>query len=250
MAEVPRFHTIENTKLSSQISGQLISSIVDSHYKAGDRLPPERELASMFRVSRGVVREALASLGDKGILSVRQGRATTVSAFEEWSTLDPQVLILLHGDRIFDQVSEVRLILEPEIAAMAAKSITPAALEELRPLSDLPETDTVEQHAARDTAFHLAVAKASQNLVLPILLMSISELLSEVRRRVFLVEGELAKAREWHHRIFVAIEQHDADLARRVMSAHMEQVHRALHLAMLAGGKLDHEDGRAKDRQP
>lgn len=243
MAEHPRFHSVENAKLSSQISHQLVSSIAHAHYKAGDRLPPERELASMFRVSRGVVREALASLMDKGILSVRQGRATIVSSFEEWSTLDPQVLILLHGDCIFDQVSEIRRILEPEIAAMAAKSITPALLEELRNLSDLPETDTVEQHAARDTAFHLAIAKASQNLVLPILLMSISELLSEVRRRVFDVEGELPKAREWHRRIFAAIDQHDADLARKLMSDHMEQVRRALHEVMHTPGELDRKDG-------
>jgi GntR family transcriptional repressor for pyruvate dehydrogenase complex len=243
MVERPRFHSVENAKLSSQISRQLISSIAQAHYKAGDRLPPERELASMFNVSRGVVREALASLMDKGILTVRQGRATTVSGLEEWSTLDGQVLLLRYGDCIFDQVSEVRRILEPEMAAMAARSITPELLEELRPLSDLPETDTVEQHAARDTAFHLAIAKASANLVLPILLTSISELLSEVRRRIFDVEGELHKARIWHHRIFDAIEQHDADLARSLMAGHMDQVTRALHDVVHTPGELQRKDG-------
>jgi DNA-binding FadR family transcriptional regulator len=72
------------------------------------------------------------------------------------------------------------------------------------------------------------IAKASQNLVLPILLISISELLNEVRRRTFEVDGELLKAREWHRRIFAAIERHDSDLACELMAGHMEQVRRGL----------------------
>jgi DNA-binding FadR family transcriptional regulator len=224
MPETPQFQTVQAAKLSAQISRQLLTTITGGHYKPGDLLPPERDLSSMFQVSRAVVREALTSLGSKGILRVRQGRGTTVNPFEEWNTLDPEVLLLLHGDQIFPQLSQVRRILEPEIAALAAKNITPEQLEELHALSDLPETDTLEQHAARDIAFHLVIAKASQNLVLPILLISISELLNEVRRRTFQVEGELGRAREWHRRIYEAIERHDSDLARQLMADHMQQV--------------------------
>lgn len=224
MSERPPFQSVQSAKLSTQISRQLLATLVGGHYKAGDLLPPERDLASMFGVSRVVVREALTSLVSKDIVSVRQGRGTTVNPLAEWNTLDPEVLLLLHGDQIFPQLSEVRRILEPEIAALAATNITPDQLEELGALSDLPETDTIEQHVARDTAFHLMIAKASHNLVLPILLISISELLSEVRRRAFQVAGELDKARAWHRRIFEAIECHDADLARQLMADHMEQV--------------------------
>ena len=228
MTERHPFQSVQSAKLSTLISRQLLATIVSGHYKAGDLLPPERDLASMFGVSRVVVREALTSLVSKDIVSVRQGRGTTVNPLAEWNTLDPEVLLLLHGDRIFPQLSEVRRILEPEVAALAATNITPDQLEELRALSDLPETDTVEQHVARDTAFHLLIAKASQNLVLPILLISISELLNEVRRRSFQVAGELGRARDWHRRIFEAIERRDSDLARRLMADHMEQVRGAL----------------------
>lgn len=228
MPDAPPFQSVQAAKLSAQISRQLLATITGGHYKPGDLLPPERDLASMFQVSRAVVRESLIALGSKGILRVRQGRGTTINSFEDWNTLDPEVLMLLHGDRIFSQLSDVRRILEPEIAALAAKNITPEQLEDLRALSDLPDADTVEQHVVRDTAFHLAIAKASQNLVLPILLISISELLNEVRRRTFAVEGELAKARDWHRHIFEAIERHDPDLARQLMADHMEQVRRGL----------------------
>ncbi len=228
MTERPLFQSVQSAKLSTQISRQLLATIVGGHYKAGDLLPPERDLASMFGVSRVVIREALTPLVAKAIVTVRQGRGTTVNPLAEWNTLDPEVLMVLHGDQIFPQLSEVRRILEPEIAALAAKNITPEQLEELRALADLPETDTVEQHVARDTTFHLMIAKASHNLVLPILLMSISELLNEVRRRGFQVDGELSRARDWHRRIFEAIERHDSDLARQLMADHTEQVRAGL----------------------
>jgi GntR family transcriptional repressor for pyruvate dehydrogenase complex len=230
VTERPLFQSVQSAKLSTLISRQLLATIIAGHYKAGDMLPPERDLAAMFGVSRVVVREAITPLVARSIVTVRQGRGTTVNPLSEWNTLDPEVLLMLHGASIFPQLAVVRRILEPEIAALAAKNITPEQLEELRSLSDLPDTDTVEQHVARDTTFHLMIAKATHNEVLPILLMSISELLSEVRRRNFHIPGEVMKAREWHQRIYHAIEQRDSEVARRVMADHLSQVETALVL--------------------
>lgn len=227
-SERPPFQSVQSAKLSTQISRQLLATIAAGRYKAGEMLPPERDLATMFGVSRVVVREALTALVAKSIVSVRQGRGTTVNPISEWNTLDPDVLLMLHGDQILSQLGAIRRLLEPEIAALAAKNITPQQLEDLRALSDLPETDTVEQHVVRDTTFHLMIAKASHNQVLPILLMSVSELLNEGRRRGFQVDGGVMKAREWHLRIFEAIESRDADRARQMMSNHLDQVEAGL----------------------
>ncbi len=218
------FHSLRSSKFSEQISRQLLQRIVDGHFKPGERLPPERDLASIFNVSRVVVRESIGSLEAKGIVDVRQGRGTTVNPIDEWNTLDSQVLLLLHGDEIFGQLMETRQIIEPDLAALAAERILDVELEPLRLCSELPEDDSVEEHVERDMNFHLMIAKATHNPVLLMVLSSTSELLREGRRRIFIVPGELAKAREWHQAIYEAIANRDADAARAAMAAHMEQV--------------------------
>jgi len=223
-----QFQIVRNTSLSAQISQQLVESIVAGRYKPGEQLPPERDLAVMFSTSRVAVREALGALIAKGILSTRQGSGTTVNSTEQWNTLDPVILMLRDGDNTFDQLQEVRRIIEPELCALAAERITPEELEILRPLSNLPLDDTIEQHIERDTSFHVAIARATKNTVLQIVLSSISDILRESRRRSFLVPGELAAARDWHKVIFAAIERHDVVGARQAMVEHMGQVRRSL----------------------
>lgn len=223
-----QFQVVRNTSLSAQISRQLVEAIFSSRYKPGDQLPPERDLAVMFKSSRVVVREAIGALIAKGILTTRQGSGTTVNQIEQWNTLDPAILMLRDGDDTLDQLQEVRSIIEPELCALAAERITPEELEVLRPLSELPLDDTIEQHIDRDTSFHVAIARATKNTVLQIVLSSISDLLREGRRRSFHVPGELAAAREWHKIIFAAIERHDAAGARQAMVEHMSQVRRSL----------------------
>ena len=222
------FQAVRSAKLSDQISRQLLEAIFSGRYQPGDQLPPERDLAAMFKTSRVAVREALGSLIAKGILSTRQGSRTTVNPIEQWNTLDPDILLMRNGDQTLDQLHEVRRIIEPALAALAAQRITPEELEALRPLSDLPLDDTIEQHIERDTNFHVAIAAATKNTVLQIVLSAISDLLRESRRRSFLVPGELVAAREWHHVVFEAIERHDAEAARQAMWEHMGQVGHSL----------------------
>ena len=224
----PLFRVVQSERLSEQISRQVLETITTGHYQAGDQLPGERDLAEMFGVSRPAVREALKSLAGKGIISIRQGRGTTVNPVEEWNSLDPQVLMLMHGDEVFAQLIELRQIIEPELAALAARNITPDELADLQLVSELPKEDTIEDHVERDTAFHQLIAKASRNQVLLVVLTSVSPLLNESRRRTFVVPGELAEAREWHRVIFGAISAGDAETAREAMAEHMGQVKRAL----------------------
>jgi DNA-binding FadR family transcriptional regulator len=228
MTDMNLFRFVQTEKLSKKISRQLLESIIKGRYKPGSLLPAERELANAFGVSRVVVREGLNSLVSKGILSVRQGRGATVNPVEEWNTLDPEVLMLLYGDQVFDELIQFRRILEPELAALAAQNITPEELEELEAVTDLPESDTVEEHVEHDNTYHLIIARATHNSVLLIVLSSITELLRESRRRTFAVPNELAKARDWHRTIYNAIQSHDSEAARQAMLSHLTQVEEAL----------------------
>jgi GntR family transcriptional regulator, transcriptional repressor for pyruvate dehydrogenase complex len=230
MTEKPPFQVVQTEKLSQQITRQLLETIIVGHYRPGELLPPERDLASMFQVSRAAVREALGTLAAKGFVSVRQGRGTTVNPPEDWNKLDPEVFLLLRGDQVFEELIEMRYIIEPEVAALAAVNITDEELEELRQVADLPDSDTVEQHVKRDTLFHLQITKATHNHILMMVLTSTYDLLSESRRRTFVVAGELPKARKWHEEIFNSIKKHDPAAAREAMQAHIQQVGKALQL--------------------
>ena len=240
--EEHKFKIVRNNKLVAQIGHQIIEAIFSGGYKPGDQLPPERDLAVLFNTSRVAVREALSGLLAKGILSTRQGSGTTINPIEEWSTLDPVILLLRGGNDTFDQLQEVRRIIEPELAALAAENITPEELKALYPLSELRLDDTLEQHIDRDISFHVAIAQATKNTVLQIVLSSIGDLLRESRRRSYTMPGELAQAHKCHQKIYSAIEKHDTAGARQAMLEHMNQVQHSLDDYK----KISHED-RLKD---
>jgi GntR family transcriptional regulator, transcriptional repressor for pyruvate dehydrogenase complex len=219
---------VNPSRLSDQISQQLLEKIVSKEYLAGTLLPSERELSEMTHASRIAVREGIGSLVAKGIVSVRHGRGTTVNPIEEWNTLDPQVLMLLHGRGAIIQLMEFRRIIEPEMAALAAERITPEEIEQLTSLSELPDDDTVEEHARRDIRFHLFITKVTRNNVMLMVMTSLSELTYENRRQAFVIDGELAKARQWHKRIMEAIVEGDPISARHSMRDHIQQAGDAL----------------------
>ncbi|QLQ08607.1 MAG: FadR family transcriptional regulator [Anaerolineae bacterium] len=107
--------------MSEQISRQLLAAITSDHYREGDRLPPERDLADMFQASRVAVREALMSLAAKGILTVEQGRGSTVNPRPvECARCRPVHAAERRAG--FRPANEVRQILEPEMAALAARA--------------------------------------------------------------------------------------------------------------------------------
>jgi DNA-binding FadR family transcriptional regulator len=227
-SEPSPFRAVRREKLSEQIGRQLLTAVVTQHYRDGDRLPSERALMTSFQASRSAVREALGQLAAKGIVTVEQGRSTVVNPPHEWNSLDPEILLLFDSEATLDQLTEVRRIIEPEIAALAAERITPEGLEILRELATPPPDETMEQHVERDTRFHLELAKAAKNTVLLIVMASINDLLRESRRRAYVVPGELEKAWQYHREIYAAIERRDAGAAGRRMAEHMGQVAGAL----------------------
>lgn len=239
MNDVTIFNSIKTDKLGAQIGRQLMRAIVDGRFQVGERLPSEHELASTFNRSRIAVRDALSGLAARGIITVRQGQGSTINPISMWNTLDPEVFVVVYGDKAFDQLLEMRQIVEPESAFLAAQRITDEQVEKLRPLSVLNEDDTVDQHVERDTSFHLEIARAAQNGVLLTMISSISILLRESRSCTFAVPGEISRGHKWHQTILAAIEARDAQAARIAMHGHLDQVGQALDK-----WRIEHEDNR------
>jgi GntR family galactonate operon transcriptional repressor len=153
---------------------------------AGAVLPPENNLEARFGVGRGVVREAIKTLSGKGLISVQPRHGTRVLPRRDWSLLDRDVLSWLIGDEKPDlelllAVQEVRSIIEPAAAALAATRATKSDLEHINAaLRAMENSDDQASATAADKSFHLAILDATHNPVLQGFRGAIDTILSAV----------------------------------------------------------------------
>ena len=121
------------SRLHREMMGVLIAEIVSGQRPAGEMLPREVDLAADFGVSRGVARECIRAMEERGLISVRHGRGATVSPSERWDVFDPDVLASVldgeGGNDLLAEYLECRRIIEVEAAGLAAERATAAALE-------------------------------------------------------------------------------------------------------------------------
>lgn len=162
---------MEHKLLGAQVEDALMEYILKTPILIGEKLPNEFELGEMFQVGRSTIREAVKSLTTKGILEVRRGDGTYVKSHRTL-TEDPLGLSKL-GDKykLALELFDVRLALEPEIAAAAATHGTAENKESLRALCDEVERAYLagEDHIPRDIEFHTCIARCSQNRVMEML---------------------------------------------------------------------------------
>jgi GntR family transcriptional regulator, transcriptional repressor for pyruvate dehydrogenase complex len=221
------YKIVRSSRLYEQIVQQVEDSIHKGALKAGDQLPPERELAQQFGVSRTAVREAVKALHEKGLVEAYPGRGTFITDGTSYSmrqSLDRMVKVGQAEGSAF--LAEVRAILEPEIAALAA---TRADTEDL---SSMREQVAVMDGACKDPDafieadldFHLALAEAAANPIILSLIDSIVGLLREQRMGIFQVEGGPERGQHHHKKILKAVELRDPTGAREAMKAHLVQV--------------------------
>ncbi len=218
---------VQTNRVFEQIAEQIEKRILSGELRNGDRLPTERELAEQFRVSRTAVREAMKSLAQKGLIDMRPGRGTIVIDGTSRAVRNSLELMMQFGlANRSDNLVEVREILEPEIAALAAIRATEEQIEVLRKcvaLMDVHLNDT-DAFIMADNAFHQALAMATHNEIILWLVDSIVSLLSEQRKHIFSVNGGPARGQVHHKMLLDAIICHDAVAARQAMQSHLRQV--------------------------
>jgi GntR family transcriptional repressor for pyruvate dehydrogenase complex len=219
------YHPIQSERLYERIVDQIERLIAAGDLKVGDQLPAERELAEQFNVSRTAVREAIKALREKGLVEIRLGRGTFVTKGAA-GAVRHSLGLLLKDENGSSNLTEVREILEPEIAALAATRVTEENIAAMREAVETMETalDNAEVFVEADLDFHLALAEATQNPVIPSLVDSIVDLLREQRKRTGNVEGGLARGQYHHKMILEAIIQRDPAAARQAMHDHLLQV--------------------------
>jgi GntR family transcriptional regulator, transcriptional repressor for pyruvate dehydrogenase complex len=221
------YKLVRTSRLYEQIVQQIEESIVKGSLKPGDQLPPERELAQRFGVSRTAVREAVKALREKGLVEAFSGRGTFITDGTTHAVRQSLDLMIKIGQpEGFTHLAEVRAILEPEIAALAATRIQDSELATMREAVAVMDRSGQDPDAyiEADLDFHLALAEAAANPLILSLLDSIVGLLREQRLRIFNVPGGPARGQIHHKRILQAVEQHDTQMAREAMREHLKQV--------------------------
>ncbi len=163
-----RIHSIKRRRLHEDIVQQFHTLIRQGALKHGDRLPSERDLAEQFQVSRSSVREAIRSLELQGLVVSRRGSGTFINT-EDLDSVVALVAATLNTseDRLGD-IFEMRHLLEPAIAALAAQRATTEEVERMRQILEdqRRQIKVGETGVESDTAFHFALASATHNSAL------------------------------------------------------------------------------------
>jgi GntR family transcriptional repressor for pyruvate dehydrogenase complex len=211
--------------------GQNMPVILAAHFERliatqellpGSRLPSERELAESFDVSRSTLREAMHELEAKRLIERRPGRGTTVLAGHHNSN-ELRTLEIDHATQA--HAAELREIIEPSIAALAATRATPSNVLQLSNVLDMSHENLLQSESLRlDVEFHLLLARAAQNPLLESLQAMSSEWTHDVRQYSHATRAGRRVSTRGHHRILQAVRDRDAAAAQAAMVLHLEEV--------------------------
>jgi GntR family transcriptional repressor for pyruvate dehydrogenase complex len=218
----------------------LLAEIAVGELAPGDMLPRELDLAARYQVSRGVVRECIRGLEERGVIAVKHGRGATVTSPERWDVLDPDVLRALldapAGEQLVSDAVECQRLLEVEAAGLAAER---AQHEDLDALTHaLERMSAAAGHAATapaaadryheaDLHFHRTVVKAAGNRALARMSAPLHRALATAARERGATAGTDRRVAE-HRKIVSAIAARDPAAARDAMAAHLHAGTRTL----------------------
>jgi GntR family transcriptional repressor for pyruvate dehydrogenase complex len=211
---------------TQQVFERMLRNVQAGVWETGSTIPSERSLIEEFGVSRIAIREALSMLRGLGVLDISHGRRTRVRPVDSETLGHLLPLMLISGgQRTFDQVFEVRLAIESQSAALAARRRTPEQLESMRRLVDRfkQKAATADPEVVQsDLNFHMEVARASHNPLFPILLKALAGFITFAQRESCRDDPvRRQRAVLSHEAIVDAIEDADSDRARVEMEAHL-----------------------------
>ena len=211
---------------------------LEQNLQPGDRLPSERDLASLFGVSRNSVREALKDLESKGVIETRQGGGSFLAPSKR-DVLGTE--LRTHIDethaQLIDEMLELRRAFEVEAVSLAAQRATAENLEAIRRvLSQMAEAvDDPEMGVQADLDFHLQVAYATKNQLLIDLMETLAKRMEEniraTRSQRFTDKSRHQDTLKEHEEIYLAIADSNSDLAKQLMEKHISRIRLELHRA-------------------
>ena len=211
---------MEKKTLGHRVADELMDLIRKQGYGAGEKLPNEYELSSKLGVSRNTIREAVRALASRNILDIRQGAGTFIS--QKKGVSDDPLGFSLMEDRLklVDDLMQIRLIIEPQIAALAAQNATDDDIEILGDLCNEIESliNAGQDFMQKDMDFHARLATCSRNMVMSNLIPVICQGITVFSA---MVEHEFEQTIKSHRKIFEAVSQRRATDAQQAMMFHL-----------------------------
>ena len=219
------FEVIRRNKVYEEVA-QRIERLILKKLRPGDKLPSERELAEMLKVSRSSIRDAIRGLELRGMVEPRQGAGTIVRERPSESLVNPFTNALERRRELVSELLDFRKMLEPPLAARAATHASADEISEMEEILQRQDDKQGRGEAAvgEDAEFHYSVALASGNSVVLKVLDILMDLLRDTRERSLQVDGRPQKSLSGHRRILAAIKRHDAEAAKSAMRRHIEDV--------------------------
>lgn len=230
----PMFKTAKSHRISHNIVEQIRTAILSGGLKPGDRLPPEKELAEHFEVSKSSLREAFRALEALGFLEVRQGMSggAFVRKVDLEIARDNFFNYIFFQNPSIHEFTQLRALLEPKVAEIAAKHITD---EQLAVLEDnLAKTKKVLSQSDipfyydLDTYFHHRICTITNNRLICFVINSLKNAIVKIKLELELDHQFSVMVYDAHVRIVEALRKRDPDMAREAMLRHIEEVDRAL----------------------
>lgn len=234
---------IKSTRIYQEIVRQVKQMIAEGRLKSGDRLPPERDLAEKFVVSRTSVREALRALESLGLIEIRPGEGTFIREVSVESLIEPLALVMTSQREAIHELFDARRLLEPAIAALAASRATPEEIQEMERILEEQAKQVAAGHTgfAQDAQFHAAIGTAAHNRAITRIAHAVLDLLTQSREESLNMPGRPTRSHQDHRKILAAIAARDEALARRAMLGHLAAVE-----ALVLGKDVSRSRGRRK----
>lgn len=232
-----QFAKIDRSSVTEQIIEYLKNQILKQELKPGQQLPSEENLGSQLGVGRGTVREALRVLVYLGLIE-RRNKSTYVTSIATSGSLMTGFIDRIHKHRDVTKVIEVRKIVEPEAAALAAERADADEIAEIgRHLAEMEKsTGTVKEFAAHDQDFHLAVFRACGNHILLEFMKNIQQYMHQNQVLILrLSPGIEPHSLDFHRRLFAAIRDGKDEDAREIMRAHIQDIEDEMYKIIKSG---------------
>ena len=217
---------IKKTRIHEEVFSQIHELIKAGRFKARDQLPSERELAETFKVSRTSVREALRALESQGLIVSRTGMGNFIADLPVESLVGPLARLLIDEKNALADVFEMRKLIEPHIAALAAERATKSDIAHMKKIvaKQVDAVNRGETGVEADAELHYSIGHATRNQALQKLVSGLMEMLSRSREESLQTSDRRNASIDTHRRIIAAIEKHDRARARSEMLRHIEQV--------------------------
>ncbi|MDQ7095306.1 FadR/GntR family transcriptional regulator [Desulfosporosinus sp. PR] len=217
--------------LSEGVVNQIMQVIKKGELKPGDKLPPEREMCTMFSVSRTVIRDALKMLVGLGVVTIRHGMGAYINEVDEAEDVSRLASLLQISRGTVEELFQVREVLESQAVVWCTQNANEQDLQQLENIirkgKELGDTGE-SKLALLDAEFHLKIVEAAGNKVLMRLMINLLDLLGENRTRTLMVPGRPRLSVMDHASIVEAIKQRDPELARQRMLSHLADVREAI----------------------